>query len=178
MFRSRSPYPSSSRPLRSRTFARVAVRAAVLGLAVTASAATAHAEAAAPSAHAAAPAPAQAQARDTEPVSVRALHTGPEIHRFLTWFYGERGPTPQQRERHVSAFLKDKQARNPGHDVILCAQNTPRDLAIGPVTVARSAGFGWAPVTAYWEDGTTSTSTAYVALDSQPIELHDVMCAD
>lgn len=170
---------------RTRTLPAVAACAAALALALTAP--TAHATPAAPSLHTAPAAPAATPAaqmapfsgaRDTEPVTTRDRHTGHEIHRFLTWFYGEHGPTPQQRERHVSAFLKSKQAQNPGHDVILCAQNTPRTIAVGPVTVAQSAGFGWAPITAYWADGTTSTSTAYVALDSAPIELHDVSCAD
>ncbi|MDJ1130964.1 hypothetical protein [Streptomyces iconiensis] len=105
-------------------------------------------------------------------------HTKSEVHRFLASFYGAHGPSPQQRERHVSGFLKAKQARNPEQDVILCARNTPRAIGVGPVTVGGPSGFGWAPVTAYWADGTTSTSTAYVALDSQPIELHDVMCAN
>ncbi|MFE0878031.1 hypothetical protein ACFW4X_24760 [Streptomyces smyrnaeus] len=104
-------------------------------------------------------------------------HTGREIHRFLTWFYGEHGPTDSQREHFVSDFLKQKQADNPDHDVLLCAQNTPQNIEVGPVTVAQSAGFGWATVTAYWADGTTSTFTGYVALDSHPIELHDVVCA-
>ncbi|MEU7317071.1 hypothetical protein [Streptomyces sp. NPDC007083] len=104
-------------------------------------------------------------------------HTGPEIHRFLAWFYGTHGPDRRQREHFVSDLLKRKQARHPDRDVILCAQNTPRNIEVGPVTTAQSAGFGWAPVTAYWADGTASTSTAYVALDSHPIELHDVVCA-
>ncbi|MEU5832693.1 hypothetical protein ABZ820_03250 [Streptomyces diacarni] len=105
-------------------------------------------------------------------------HTGPEIRRFLGWFYGEHGPTDQQREKWVSDLLKAKQRQNPDHDVLLCAQNAPRNIEVGPVTVAQSAGVGWATVTAYWTDGTTSTSTAYVALDSHPIELHDVVCAE
>lgn len=104
-------------------------------------------------------------------------HTGREIHRFLTWFYGEHGPTDSQREHFVSDFLKQKQADDPDHDVLLCAQNTPQNIEVGPVTVAQSAGVGWATVTAYWADGTTSTFTGYVALDSHPIELHDVVCA-
>ncbi|MGP3986012.1 hypothetical protein [Streptomyces sp. 3N207] len=104
-------------------------------------------------------------------------HTGPEIHRFLSWFYGDHGPSDSKREHFVSDFLKQKQAENPDHDVILCAQNTPQNIEVGPVTTAQSAGFGWATVTAYWADGTTSTFTAYVALDSHPIELHEVVCA-
>lgn len=116
-------------------------------------------------------------APQTAPSPQAHRHTGPEIHRFLTWFYGAHGPTAQQRERYVSDFLKKKQHQHPDHDVILCAQNTPQRVAVGPVTVAQSAGSGWATVTAYWADGTTSTSTAYVALDSHPIELHDVECA-
>ncbi|WP_243082715.1 hypothetical protein [Streptomyces sp. 891-h] len=108
---------------------------------------------------------------------VRHRHTADDIHRFLTWFYGTHGPTESQRERFVSDFLQEKQAQNPDHDVILCAQNTPQNIEVGPVTVAQSAGVGWATVTAYWADGTTSTFTAYVALDSHPIELHEVVCA-
>jgi hypothetical protein len=104
-------------------------------------------------------------------------HTGPQIHRFLTRFYGEHGPSDAEREHDVSDHLKQKQAENPDYDVILCAQNTPQNIEVGPVTVAQSAGFGWSTVTAYWADGTTSTFTAYVDLDSHPIELHDVVCA-
>ncbi|MFF9558957.1 hypothetical protein ACF1DY_24475 [Streptomyces albus] len=108
--------------------------------------------------------------------AVADRHTGPEIHRFLRWFYGQHGPGEQQREHFVSDLLKRKQAENPGYDVLLCAQNTPRRIDVGPVTVAQSAGVGWATVTAHWSDGTTSAFTAYVALDSHPIELHDVVC--
>ncbi|MFE9330264.1 hypothetical protein [Streptomyces sp. NPDC006925] len=119
--------------------------------------------------------PAGAQAGSGHTAARR--HTGPEIHRFLTWFYGTHGPDRRQRQYFVSDLLKRKQAQHPDRDVILCAQNTPRDIEVGPVTTAQSAGFGWATVTAYWADGTASTSTAYVALDSHPIELHDVVCA-
>ncbi|NSC24728.1 hypothetical protein FM076_27665 [Streptomyces albus subsp. chlorinus] len=169
---------------RSVTTALTALAASAAALALTAPAAQA-----APSTRTAPSAP-TAQAAPSTPVpqvyapptghaaQVRNRHTGPGIHRFLTWFYGQHGPTEQRREHFVSDFLKQKQAQNPDHDVILCAQNTPQRIEVGPVTVAQSAGFGWATVTAYWADGTTSTSTAYVALDSHPIELHDVVCAE
>ncbi|MGP3973679.1 hypothetical protein ACTWQF_06465 [Streptomyces sp. 8N114] len=126
---------------------------------------------------------AAAQAAEAKPAAqpagpvVKHRHTGPEIHRFLSRFYGDHGPSDSQREHFVSDFLKQKQAENPDHDVILCAQNTPQNIEVGPVTTAQSAGFGWATVTAYWADGTTTTFTAYVDLDSHPIELHDVVCA-
>jgi hypothetical protein len=125
----------------------------------------------------AAPASPAAERSSAGAPAVDGRHTGPQIHRFLTWFYGDHGPTQGQRDRNVSDFLKQKQEQHPEQDVILCAQNVPQDIEVGPVTVAQSAGFGWATVTAYWGDGTTSTSTAYVALDSRPIELHDVVCA-
>lgn len=60
--------------------------------------------------------------------------------------------------------------------MILCAQNEPVAIEVGPVTVAQSAGFGWATVTTSWAGGARQTLTAYVALDSDPIELHDVVC--
>ncbi|MBE9500158.1 hypothetical protein [Streptomyces sp. AA1529] len=133
----------------------------------------------APSAHAA---PARPTPQIYEPPAgsghtAARRHTGPEIHRFLTWFYGTHGPDRVQREHFVSDLLKRKQARHPDRDVLLCAQNTPQDIEVGPVTTAQSAGVGWATVTARWADGTASSATAYVALDSHPIELHDVVCA-
>ncbi|MBO8194655.1 hypothetical protein ITI46_23800 [Streptomyces oryzae] len=151
-----------------------AAGAAALALSVP----DAHAAPAAATAQAGPAAQAAPAAQQDGPLAQhRHRHTGPEIHRFLTWFYGESGPTDWQREHFVSDFLKQKQADNPDHDVLLCAQNTPRNIDVGPVTTAQSAGVGWATVTASWADGTTSTFTAYVALDSHPIELHEVVCA-
>ncbi|MFD4985757.1 hypothetical protein [Streptomyces sp. NPDC058374] len=120
----------------------------------------------APVASAAAPAPAKAAER----------HTAEEIHAFLRWFYGGTGPSPWQRERWTSDYLKSKQAETADHDVLLCAQKEPLSIEVGPVTVAQSAGFGWATVTTSWTGGARQTLTAYVALDSDPIELHDVVC--
>ncbi|GAA2609111.1 hypothetical protein [Streptomyces axinellae] len=169
--------PTSAHPP-ARTTARTAGRAAAALAAVVAVSVTA---AGAQPAEAVAQVVSASPAAGSPPAAstpvVTGRHTGPQIHRFLAWFYGDHGPTPRQREQNVSAFLKEKQDQNPGQDVILCAQNVPQDIKVGPVTVAQSAGFGWATVTAYWADGTTSTSTAYVALDSRPIELHDVVCA-
>lgn len=109
-------------------------------------------------------------------VAAQDEHTKHEIHRFLTWFYGDHGPNDFQRQYWVSDALEEKQQQNPDQDVLLCAQNAPQDIRIGPVTVAQSAGVGWATVTATWADGSTTSFTAYVELDSHPIELHDVAC--
>ncbi|MFJ3923233.1 hypothetical protein [Streptomyces sp. NPDC090022] len=103
-------------------------------------------------------------------------HTAAQISRFLTGFYGDHGPTAQARRHHVSRHLRDKQRRNPGADVVLCASAAPQDITIGEVTVAPSARVGWATVTTHWRGGDTDTHTAYVRLDSRPIELDDVIC--
>lgn len=103
-------------------------------------------------------------------------HTATEIHRFLTAFYGHHGPSDHAREHQVSDYLKDRVAHTPDYDLLLCAQNTPRQITVGPVTTAQSAGVGWATVTTFWGGGTRSSFTAYVGLDSRPIELQDVDC--
>ncbi|MCX5195129.1 hypothetical protein OOK31_14670 [Streptomyces sp. NBC_00249] len=116
-------------------------------------------------------------------------HTAAEISRFLADFYGEHGPTNTDRRLRISQQLKDKQSSMPGADVLLCAQNTPqsgfqdafqgapRTISVGPATIAQSARVGWATVTTSWESGATDTFTAYVRLDSRPIQLDDVICA-
>ncbi len=111
------------------------------------------------------------------PAPVSHRHSAVEISRFLTSFYGLRGPSAYDREHRVSQLLKDKQGESEGADVLLCAQNAPRGIAVGPVTVAQSAGVGWATVTTLWDAGATDTFTAYVRLDSLPIRLDDVICA-
>ncbi|MEU7554192.1 hypothetical protein AB0B01_17970 [Streptomyces sp. NPDC044571] len=107
----------------------------------------------------------------------RHRHGAAEISTFLTAFYGAHGPSPRDREQRVSQQLKEKQAHIPYVDVLLCAQNEPQHIAIGPVTVAQTAGVGWATVTTLWDEGITDTFTAYVRLDSHPIVLDDVICA-
>ncbi|MFD3699172.1 hypothetical protein ACFWUZ_24065 [Streptomyces sp. NPDC058646] len=104
-------------------------------------------------------------------------HTASDIGRFLTEFYGDHGPSADDREGRVSQVLKDRQRENPDADVLLCAQNEPQHIVIGPVTVAQSAGVGWATVTTHWNTDTIDTFTAYVRLDSHPIRLDDVICA-
>ena len=104
-------------------------------------------------------------------------HTADAISRFLADFYGQHGPSHQDRESRVSQVLKDRQKETPEVDVLLCAQNEPQDIGVGPVTVAQSAAVGWATVTTHWESGHTDTFTAYVRLDSEPIRLDDVICA-
>ncbi|MEV7524301.1 hypothetical protein [Streptomyces sp. NPDC091371] len=106
-----------------------------------------------------------------------AEHTAAEISRFLSDFYGDHGPSAADRQDHVSQVLKDKQTENTEADVLLCAQNEPQDIGVGPVTVAQAAGVGWATVTTHWGSGTIDTFTAYVRLDSEPIRLDDVICA-
>ncbi|MFD3755685.1 hypothetical protein [Streptomyces sp. NPDC058622] len=104
-------------------------------------------------------------------------HTATQISRFLASFYGENGPAAYDREYRVSQVLKDKQEANPQADVLLCSQNRPLGVGIGPVTVAQSAGVSWATVTTRWAADATDTFTAYVRLDSLPIRLDDVICA-
>lgn len=132
----------------------------------------------APVASAASPAPplASASQAGTAPAEAAQRHTAEDIHGFLRWFYDGNGPSSWQREHWTSDQLKAKQAENPDYDVLLCAQNEPQAIEVGPVTVAQSAGFGWATVTTSWAGGAEQTFTAYVALDSDPIELHDVVC--
>ncbi|MCX4631557.1 MULTISPECIES: hypothetical protein [unclassified Streptomyces] len=122
------------------------------------------------------PAPTTAVA-DPAPVAVRHRHNAAEISTFLASFYGHHGPSPHDRDQRVSQQLKEKQAHSPYSDVLLCAQNEPWDIAIGAVTVAQSAGVGWATVTTHWSADSTDTFTAYVRLDSRPIKLDDVICA-
>ncbi|MEU9715762.1 hypothetical protein [Streptomyces sp. NPDC047976] len=104
-------------------------------------------------------------------------HTAEEITTFLTAFYGDHGPSARDRGQRISQQLKEKQAHSPDADVVLCAQGVPRDIAVGPATVAQAAGVGWATVTTTWDSGATDTFTAYVRLDSRPIALDDVICA-
>ncbi|MFD4243416.1 hypothetical protein ACFWP3_17745 [Streptomyces sp. NPDC058525] len=119
--------------------------------------------------------PAFASAAVVSPVPER--HSADVIGRFLAGFYGEHGPTLHDRETRVSPVLKERQTANPDADVLLCTRNEPRDIVIGPVTVAQSAVVGWATVTTHWDAGLTDTFTAYVRLDSQPIRVDDVICA-
>ncbi|GLX36238.1 hypothetical protein Sros01_23110 [Streptomyces roseochromogenus] len=104
-------------------------------------------------------------------------HTAEEITRFLTTFYGKHGPTEQDRALRVSQQLKTKQEHTRDSDVVLCSVSAPREIEVGPATVAPSAGVGWATVTTSWDSGATDTFTAYVRLDSLPIQLDDVICA-
>ncbi|WP_030669661.1 hypothetical protein [Streptomyces rimosus] len=105
-------------------------------------------------------------------------YTADEIRRFLVSFYGKHGPNAWQREHQVSAELKKKAAETPDYDLLLCAQNTPRNVSVGKVTTAQSARVGWATVTTYWSGNRKQNFTAYVDLDAtRPIELLDVSCS-
>ncbi|MFE9631148.1 hypothetical protein [Streptomyces sp. NPDC006463] len=104
-------------------------------------------------------------------------HDAEAISHFLAAFYGKHGPSHRDRESRISQVLKDRQKETPEVDVLLCAQNEPQDISVGPVTVAQSAAVGWATVTTHWESGETDTFTAYVRLDSEPIRVDDVICA-
>ncbi|MEU8823243.1 hypothetical protein [Streptomyces sp. NPDC048636] len=124
----------------------------------------------------AASAPASAHPTRTDPNN---RYTAEEIHHFLEGFYGNHGPRPWEREHLVSDQLKEEAGQNPGYDVLLCAQNTPRRIDVGEVTTAQSARVGWATVTTHWRGSpaTTSSFTAYVDLDgSRPMKLLDVDC--
>ncbi|MFE2874234.1 hypothetical protein ACFXG6_07360 [Streptomyces roseus] len=121
---------------------------------------------------------AAAAVADPTPVAAgRHRHTASEISAFLTAFYGHHGPSASDREQGVSQQLKEKQAHAPTSDVLLCAHDEPQDIVVGAVTVAQSAGVGWATVTTHWAGDRTDTFTAYVRLDSRPIKLDDVICA-
>ncbi|MFD3546652.1 hypothetical protein ACFWUW_13765 [Streptomyces sp. NPDC058655] len=148
--------------MRLKPYSPSALLLALLALPALSSGPALAAEAAAP---AAAPAPAWYR------------HSAAEIGLFLTSFYGDHGPTAFDRAYRVSQVLKDRQKANPEADVLLCAQNEPRGVTIGAVTVAQSAGVGWATVTTHWAGDDTDTFTAYVRLDSLPIALDDVICA-
>ncbi|MGW5847449.1 hypothetical protein ACWFQ8_05675 [Streptomyces sp. NPDC055254] len=126
-----------------------------------------------------APASASAAAQADRAAQIQQGHTAADISRFLSAFYGDHGPTAHSRETEVSQVLKDKQNANKEGDVdvLLCAQNEPQDIGVGPVTVVQSAGVGWATVTTHWGAADTDTFTAYVRLDSRPILLDDVICA-
>ncbi|KOT77684.1 hypothetical protein ADK70_36440 [Streptomyces rimosus subsp. pseudoverticillatus] len=105
-------------------------------------------------------------------------YTAEEIRRFLVSFYGKHGPSAWQREHQVSAELKKKAAETPDYDLLLCAQNTPRNITVGKVTTAQSARVGWATITTYWSGNRKQSFTAYVDLDAtRPIELLDVSCS-
>ncbi|KWT63114.1 hypothetical protein ADL21_04390 [Streptomyces albus subsp. albus] len=156
----------------SRTTATVVATAtaAALGLTLTAASAV----------------PAAAATQSTSIQSSRAdLRTDPngrytaeEIRRFLVSFYGKHGPSAWQREHQVSAELKKKAAETPDYDLLLCAQNTPRNITVGKVTTAQSARVGWATITTYWSGNRKQHFTAYVDLDAtRPIELLDVSCS-
>ncbi|WP_433572997.1 hypothetical protein [Streptomyces sp. CA-251247] len=111
---------------------------------------------------------------------VNGRYTAKEIHTFLDRFYGEHGPSAADRRNRVSDLLKEKAAANPGFDVLLCAQNTPRSIDIGKVTTAQSARVGWATVTTHWgENGeVTAELRALVDLDgTKPLKLLDVECS-
>ncbi|MFC9131572.1 hypothetical protein ACFT4A_32700 [Streptomyces sp. NPDC057099] len=105
-------------------------------------------------------------------------YTAEEIHTFLEDFYGEHGPGDFARKYGISPQLKEKVADNPEFDVLLCAQNVPASIDIGPVTTAQSARVGWATVSTYWNGGSGKADfTAYVDLDAtRPIQLLDVDC--
>ncbi|MFD6225582.1 hypothetical protein ACFWFZ_01655 [Streptomyces sp. NPDC060232] len=120
--------------------------------------------------------PGPAAAAPVAPAAAPGGHTADQIGRFLARFYRTHGPSAHDRRHHVSQVLLERQATTQS-DVLLCAQNEPRDIGIGPVTVAQAAGVGWATVTTHWDADRTDTFTAYVRLDSKPIRIDDVICA-
>ncbi|MFJ8467447.1 hypothetical protein [Streptomyces swartbergensis] len=92
--------------------------------------------------------------------------------------FREHGPGDFARKYGISPHLKEKAAANPEFDVLLCAQNFPAAIDVGPVTTAQSAGVGWATVSTYGNGGSGKADfTAYVDLDAtRPIQLMDVGC--
>ncbi|MEV0222818.1 hypothetical protein [Streptomyces sp. NPDC050704] len=112
-------------------------------------------------------------------VDANDRYTAEEIRTFLKDFYGDHGPGDFARKYGISEHLKEKVAASEGFDVLLCAQNEPWSIDIGPVATAQSAGVGYATVTTHWgENGEpTATFTAYVGLDAtRPIQLQDTDC--
>ncbi|MFI1125930.1 hypothetical protein ACH4VS_33030 [Streptomyces hygroscopicus] len=120
-----------------------------------------------------------APASATDRTDPNDRYTAEEIHHFLEGFYGNHGPRPWEREHLVSDRLKERIAQTPGYDLLLCAQNEPRDIEVGEVTTAQSARVGWATITTHWSQSPrTAAFTAYVDLDgSRPLQLLDVDCA-
>ncbi|MFI2235428.1 hypothetical protein [Streptomyces chrestomyceticus] len=168
----------------SRTTATGTATATVVSIA-TALALTLTAAPAASAAPAAATPAASAQDTSVQQRSRADLRTDPngrytaeEIRRFLVSFYGKHGPSAWAREHQVSAELKKKAAETPDYDLLLCAQNTPRDISVGKVTTAQSARVGWATITTYWSGNRKENFTAYVDLDAKrPLALLDVACS-
>ncbi|AEW93255.1 MULTISPECIES: hypothetical protein [Streptomycetaceae] len=104
-------------------------------------------------------------------------YTAAEVHRFLTGFYGQHGPSAYRRIHQVTPELRRRAAGTTGYDLLLCAQNTPRGIGVGEVTTAASAGQGWATVTTRWSGGARRSFTAYVGLDRrQPLRLSGIDC--
>ncbi|MYV53334.1 hypothetical protein [Streptomyces sp. SID3212] len=106
-------------------------------------------------------------------------YTAAEIRTFLQDFYGEQGPGPFARKYGISPYLAQRVKETEGFDLLLCAQNTPRSIDVGPATTAQSLGRGWATVTAHWGGSGASTTSfkAYVDLDATyTIQLLDVDC--
>lgn len=148
----------------------VATCVSALGLGIAASV-----PAAASSASPASPASSASSAPSTD--ATTRQYEAEQVHHFLEGFYGNHGPRSWERENLVADQLKEKAAQTPDYDLLLCAQNTPQDIEIGPVTTAQSAGMGWAPVTTHWKGGDREVFTAYVGLDaSKPIKLTDISC--
>lgn len=162
-------FRTSTRPA-TRLVLSAAGCASVLGLALTATA----------------PASAAPAARTTTaPVSAATAtdpngrYTAQEIHTFLETFYGEHGPDDFARAYGISEHLKEKVAASEGFDVLLCAQNEPQSIDVGPVGTAQSARVGYATITTHWGENGEDTATfeAYVDLDAtRPIQLLDTDC--
>ncbi len=156
----------------SRTTATVVATATAVALGLTLTAASAVPAAAATQSTSIQPSRADLR---TDP---NGRYTAEEIRRFLVSFYGKHGPSAWQREHQVAAELKKKAAETPDYDLLLCAQNTPRNITVGKVTTAQSARVGWATITTYWSGNRKQNFTAYVDLDAtRPIELLDVSCS-
>ncbi|WP_052489336.1 hypothetical protein, partial [Streptomyces sp. 150FB] len=106
-------------------------------------------------------------------------YTGEQVHTFIEDFYGEHGPGDFARKYGISPYLAQRVKDADGFDLLLCAQNTPTSIDVGPAVTAQSAGVGWAEVTAHWggDGASTTTFTAYVDLDAtRTIQLVDVSC--
>ncbi|MBB5122982.1 hypothetical protein AF335_14275 [Streptomyces eurocidicus] len=104
-------------------------------------------------------------------------YTAEQVRGFLVGFYGQHGPSRYDREHKVTPELRKKAAETKDYDLLLCAQNEPRNISVGKVTTAQSAGVGWSTITTRWGGGPDGHFTAYVGLDaSKPMKLYDIAC--
>jgi hypothetical protein len=104
------------------------------------------------------------------------MFTADRVHRFLTGFYGQHGPSAAQRAHDVAPRLRRAAAAQHRYDLLLCSRGTPRSVTVGRIVPA-SAGRARATVTTTAADHHRSSFTVYVSRDaSRPMRVTDVVC--